>query len=90
MNEDYLNTLRVDFTIWNVVGSVWGYKKLVRLPRKVKKRLQKSIRDSILKRDYEYLKSEGYNLKELPKFKYKNEWNLYEFRPSHEVEGNRL
>lgn len=40
--------LRIDFTMWHIVGGIYGYKKLIRLPRKQKKALKKStLREKI-------------------------------------------
>ena len=88
---DEYNSYRVDFQLWNVVGCQWGFTSLPRrLPRKAKKRLKKSIRADILKRDYDYLKESGCNLKELPKLCFNNEWNICKLRSSNTLEGNRI
>ena len=43
--------LRINFTMWHIVGGIYGYKKLIRLPRKQKKALKKStLRDVIADR----------------------------------------
>ena len=36
--------LKVNFWLWNIVGGAYGYKELIRLPRKQKKALKKNIR----------------------------------------------
>ena len=63
MNEiEYQNklaiyaSLRINFTMWNNEGGVYGYKKLIRLPRKQKKVLKKSIFRDFIANDRTYLK----------------------------------
>ena len=40
--------LKVNFWLWHIVGGVYGYKELIRLPRKQKKALKKSILQDII------------------------------------------
>ena len=77
MNEiEYQNklaiyaSLRINFTMWNNEGGVYGYKKLIRLPRKQKKALKKSILQDIITVDRTYVK-ECPRPKKLPTFSYK-------------------
>lgn len=65
MNEKF----NVNYRMWNIVGSVYGYKKLIRLPRKEKKALKKIILHDIITIDRNYIK-ECKRLK-LPTFSYK-------------------
>lgn len=48
--------LRIDFTMWHIVGGIYGYKKLIRLPRKQKKALKKSTLRDVIAKDRNYLK----------------------------------
>lgn len=77
MNEiEYQNklaiyaSLRINFTMWNNVGGVYGYKKLVRLPRKQKKALKKSIFRDVIAKYRDYIK-ECPKPKKMPAFSYK-------------------
>lgn len=77
MNEiEYQNksriyaSLRINFTVWNIVGGVYGYKELIRIPRKKKKALKNSILRDIIKVDRTYMK-ECPRPKKLPTFSYK-------------------
>ena len=77
MNEiEYQNklaiyaSLRINFTMWNNEGGVYGYKKLIRLPRKQKKVLKKSIFRDFIANDRTYLK-ECQKPKKMPAFSYK-------------------
>lgn len=77
MNEiEYQNSLRiyaslrVNFTIWDCEGAVYGYKKIIRLPRKVKKKLKNSIIQDFIKEDRTYIK-ECPKAKKIPAFSYK-------------------
>lgn len=63
-------SLRINFTMWNNVGGVYGYKKLIRLPRKQKKALKKSLLQDIFTVDKNYLK-ECPKPKKMPIFSYK-------------------
>ena len=46
--------LRIDFTMWHIVGGIYGYKKLIRLPRKQKKALKKSTLRDVIAKDRNY------------------------------------
>lgn len=77
MNEiEYQNksriytSLRINFTAWNIVGGVYGYKELIRIPRKKKKALKNSILRDIIKVDKTYMK-ECPQPNKLPTFSYK-------------------
>lgn len=77
MNEnEYQNklaiyaSLRINFKLWNIVGGVYGYKKLIRLPRKQKKALKKSVLLDIITVDRNYIK-ECPQPNKLPVFSYK-------------------
>ncbi len=63
-------SLRINFTAWNIVGGVYGYKELIRIPRKKKKALKNSILRDIIKTDRTYIK-ECPDPKKLPAFSYK-------------------
>lgn len=63
-------SLRINFTVWDIVGGVYGYKELIRIPRKKKKALKNSILQDIIKVDRTYLK-ECPQPKKLPAFSYK-------------------
>lgn len=63
-------SLRINFTVWNIVGGVYGYKELIRIPRKKKKALKNSILRDIIKVDRTYIK-ECPKPKKLPTFSYK-------------------
>lgn len=62
--------LKVNFWLWNIVGGAYGYKELIRLPRKQKKALKKSILQDIITVDRTYVK-ECPRPKKLPTFSYK-------------------
>lgn len=62
--------LKVNFWLWHIVGGVYGYKELIRLPRKQKKALKKSILQDIITVDRTYVK-ECPRPKNLPTFSYK-------------------
>lgn len=62
--------LKVNFWLWHIVGGVYGYKELIRLPRKQKKALKKSILQDIITVDRTYVK-ECPRPKKLPTFSYK-------------------
>lgn len=55
--------LRINFRLWHIVGGIYEYKKLIRLPRKQKKALKKSLLQEIFTIDRNYLKDqvEWYN-----------------------------
>lgn len=42
--------LRINFTMWHIVGGIYGYKKLIRLPRKQKKALKKALCGMLLQK----------------------------------------
>lgn len=63
-------SLRINFTMWNNEGSVYGYRKLIRLPRKIKKALKKDIFRDFIANDRNYIK-ECPKPKKLPAFSYK-------------------
>ena len=62
--------LKINFSLWNIKGGVYGYKKLIRLPRKQKKTLKKSLLQDIFTVDKNYIK-ECPKPKKLPTFSYK-------------------
>jgi len=77
MNEiEYQNklaiyaSLRINFTMFNIEGGIYGYKKLIRLPRKQKKALKKDILRDIFTVDRNYIK-ECPQPKKMPIFSYK-------------------
>ena len=39
--------LKINFSLWHIVGGIYGYNKLIRLPRKQKKALKKSLLQDI-------------------------------------------
>lgn len=41
--------LKINFRLWHIVGGIYEYKKLIRLPRKQKKALKKSLLQDILR-----------------------------------------
>lgn len=63
-------SLRINFTVWDMEGGIYGYKKLIRLPRKQKKKLKNSILRDIIKVDRTYMK-ECLQPKKMPTFSYK-------------------
>lgn len=63
-------SLRIKFTVWDIEGGVYGYKKLIRLPRKQKKALKKSLLQDIFTIDRNFIK-ECPHPKKLPTFSYK-------------------
>jgi hypothetical protein len=63
-------SLRINFSLWHIVGGIYGYKKLIRLPRKQKKALKKSLLQDIFTVDINYLK-ECPKPKKMPIFSYK-------------------
>lgn len=63
-------SLRINFTVWDIVGGVYGYKELIRIPRKIKKALKKSIFRDVIANDRTYIK-ECPKPKKLPAFSYK-------------------
>lgn len=63
-------SLRINFTVWNIVGGVYGYKELIRIPRKKKKALKNSILRDIIKVDRTYIR-ECPQPNKLPTFSYK-------------------
>lgn len=63
-------SLRVNFTMWNTEGGVYGYRKLIRLPRKRKKALKKSIFRDVITEDRNFIK-ECPHPKKMPIFSYK-------------------
>lgn len=63
-------SLRINFNMWTNEGGVYGYKKLIRLPRKIKKALKKSIFRDVITNDRTYIK-ECPKPKKLPAFSYK-------------------
>ncbi|MBW9276697.1 hypothetical protein [Bacteroides fragilis] len=63
-------SLRINFTVWNIVGGVYGYKELIRIPRKKKKALKTSILRDIIKLDRTYIK-ECPKPNKMPAFSYK-------------------
>lgn len=63
-------SLRINFTAWTIVGGVYGYKKLIRIPRKKKKALKNSILREIIETDITYIKGCP-NPKKRPAFSYK-------------------
>lgn len=48
--------LRINFTMWHIVGGIYGYKKLIRLPRKQKKALKKSTLRDVIAEDRNFIK----------------------------------
>ena len=62
--------LRINFTMWHIVGGIYGYKKLIRLPRKQKKALKKSTYQHFFPSEYIFIKECPYP-KKLPAFSYK-------------------
>ncbi len=48
--------LKINFSLWHIVGGIYGYNKLIRLPRKQKKALKKSLLQDIFTVDRNYLK----------------------------------
>ena len=56
--------LKVNFWLWHIVGGVYGYKELIRLPRKQKKALKKSILLDVITKECP-------RPKKLPTFSYK-------------------
>ena len=62
--------LKINFSLWHIVGGIYGYKKLIRLPRKQKKALKKSLLQDIFTVDINYLK-ECPKPKKMPIFSYK-------------------
>lgn len=63
-------SLRINFIIWDNIGGVYGYKKLIRLPRKQKKVLKKSIFRDVITEDRSFIK-ECPHPKKMPIFSYK-------------------
>lgn len=63
-------SLRINFSLWHIVGGIYGYKKLIRLPRKQKKALKKSLLQDIFTVDRNYIK-ECPKPKKMPIFSYK-------------------
>ena len=47
--------LKINFSLWHIVGGIYGYKKLIRLPRKQKKALKKSLLQDIFTVDRTYI-----------------------------------
>lgn len=64
--------LKINFSLWHIVGGIYGYNKLIRLPRKQKKALKKSLLQDIFTVDRNYLK-ECPKPKKMPIFSYKQE-----------------
>ena len=62
--------LRINFTMWHIVGGIYGYKKLIRLPRKQKKALKKSTLRDVIAEERNFIKECPYP-KKLPAFSYK-------------------
>lgn len=62
--------LKINFRLWHIVGGIYEYKKLIRLPRKQKKALKKSILLDVITVDRTYVK-ECPRPKKLPTFSYK-------------------
>lgn len=48
--------LKINFRLWHIVGGIYEYKTLIRLPRKQKKALKKSLLQDIFTIDRNYLK----------------------------------
>lgn len=63
-------SLRINFTMWSIVGGVYGYNELIRIPRKKKKALKTSILRDVIKLDRTYIK-ECPKPKKMPAFSYK-------------------
>ena len=61
---------RIAFTLCHTAGGIYGYKKLIRLPRKQKKALKKSTLRDVIAKDRNYLK-ECPRPKKMPIFSYK-------------------
>lgn len=73
--------LKINFSLWHIVGGIYGYNKLIRLPRKQKKALKKSLLQDIFTVDRNYLK-ECPKPKKMPIFSYKQFKNeLYNYFP---------
>lgn len=64
--------LKINFRLWHIVGGIYEYKTLIRLPRKQKKALKKSLLQDIFTIDRNYLK-ECPKPKKMPIFSYKQE-----------------
>jgi len=64
--------LKINFRLWHIVGGIYEYKKLIRLPRKQKKALKKNLLKDIFTIDRNYLK-ECPKPKKMPIFSYKQE-----------------
>ena len=47
--------LKINFRLWHIVGGIYEYKTLIRLPRKQKKALKKSLLQDIFTIDRNYL-----------------------------------
>ena len=62
--------LKINFSLWHIVGGIYGYNKLIRLPRKQKKALKKSLLQDIFTVDRNYLKGCP-KPKKMPIFSYK-------------------
>lgn len=63
-------SLRIKFTVWDIEGGVYGYKKLIRIPRKIKKELKKSIFRDVITEDRNFIK-ECPHPNKMPIFSYK-------------------
>lgn len=48
--------LKINFRLWHIVGGIYEYKTLIRLPRKQKKALKKNLLQEIFTIDRNYLK----------------------------------
>lgn len=64
--------LKINFRLWHIVGGIYEYKTLIRLPRKQKKALKKNLLQEIFTIDRNYLK-ECPKPKKMPIFSYKQE-----------------
>ena len=66
--------LKINFRLWHIVGGIYEYKTLIRLPRKQKKALKKNLLQEIFTIDRNYLK-ECPKPKKMPIFSYKQDKN---------------
>ena len=64
--------LKINFRLWHIVGGIYEYKTLKRIPRKQKKALKKSLLQDIFTIDRTYLKA-CTRTKKMPIFSYKLE-----------------
>lgn len=54
--HNHVRRIKINFRLWHIVGGIYEYKTLIRLPRKQKKALKKNLLQEIFTIDRNYLK----------------------------------